>query len=206
MIRPESLPLFAVAAATIVAAATDLRRFKVYNVLTLPMLAAGLVASGWSGGLGGLGSSLLGAMVGLSVLAAFFAMGGVGAGDVKLFAAMGAWLGAWPTLQVFAASALAAGAYALALTAIGQGAGAASVELADLGRRMISPGRWSRPTARVADEALRPDRRRRLVPFAAATCLGFFAMIAVWHHDGSRVATPSGPAPTSALVAWGDAR
>ena len=200
MIRAESFPLVAVAAATLIAAATDLRRFKVYNVLTLPMLAGGLVASGWIGGLSGLGSSLLGAVIGLVVLAAFFALGGVGAGDVKLFAAIGAWLGAWPTLQVFAASALAAGAYALVLTVIGDGAGLTAVKLASLGRRMLAPREWSRPTTRVEVEARRDDRRRRLVPFAATTCLGFFAMLALWHHDGARVGTPSG----ASTVAWNE--
>ena len=205
MIRAESLPLIAVAAATLIAAATDLRRFKVYNALTLPTLAAGLVASAWSGGASGLASSLLGASTGLVILAAFFSLGGVGAGDVKLFAAMGAWLGAWPTLQVLAASALVAGVYAVALTAIGLGVGETSLKLAGLGHRMLTPALWSRPTARVEVEALRSDRRRRLVPFAAMTCLGFFAMLALWHHDGKRVPTPSGPAP-AALVAWGGRR
>lgn len=206
MIGAGSLPLMAVGAGTLIAAATDLRRFKVYNVLTLPMLVAGIAASAWSGGPAGLGGSLLGASAGFVVLAAFFALGGVGAGDVKLFAAIGAWLGPWPTLQVFAASALAAGAYAMVLTALSLGAGEAGFKVAMLGYRMAHPSLWAAPTARVAVEARRDDRRRRLVPFAAATCLGFFAMIAVWQRDGSTVTTPSGTAPVARIAGGGASR
>jgi prepilin peptidase CpaA len=205
MIRAESLPLIAVALATLIAAATDLWRFKVYNALTLPMLAVGLVASGWSGGLAGLGSSLLGASIGLVVLAAFFALGGVGAGDVKLYVAVGAWLGPWPMLQVFAASALANGAYAVILSVFYLGTGEAAFRVAMLGHRMLTPGTWSRPTAQVNVEARREDRRRRLVPFAASTCVGFFIMLALWNRDGSEVRTPSGPARV-ALFEGGIAR
>jgi prepilin peptidase CpaA len=183
MIRPEAVPLIAASVVTVVAATTDLWKFKVYNALTLPTLIGGVFVSWWIGGLSGLGSSLLGAAIGFFVLAAFFALGGVGAGDVKLFAALGAWLGPWPTMQVFAASAMCAGGYALVLCTLSRGVGEAAVQVAVLGHRMISPGLWSKPEVRIDAEVRRDDRRRRLVPFAATTCLGFFAMLALWHAN-----------------------
>ncbi|MDB5350316.1 MAG: Type leader peptidase family protein [Planctomycetota bacterium] len=183
MSRFELLPWLVVAFVTLVAGATDLWRFKVYNVLTFPALLGGVLVSSWLGGLSGLGYSLMGAAVGFGVLLLFFALGGVGAGDVKLFAAIGAWLGPGITADLFAVSALAAGGYALGLVILRGGLGQAVVEVTLLGARMFSPGSWSRSSTRIETEVCRPDRRRRLVPFAAVTCLAFFAMSYVQHLD-----------------------
>ncbi len=76
MSSTDWLPLVAVALATLAASATDLWKFKVYNVLTIPTLLAGLVVSTWLGGWGGLASSLLGAGLGFGLLVVFFAAGG----------------------------------------------------------------------------------------------------------------------------------
>jgi prepilin peptidase CpaA len=182
MPRPDQLSLIIAAAITLVAAATDLRRFKVYNWLTLPALAGGLLASAWFGGPAGLGNSMAGAAVGFCALAVFFAVGGVGAGDVKLLTALGAWLGPRLTLEVCLASALAAGLYAFVLLALRGGPMMAVIEVCEVGRGMLSPGEWARPATSIDAEVRRDDRRRRLVPFAAMTCLGFFATLA-WHRS-----------------------
>jgi len=174
---PDLFPLAVVGSATLAAAATDLWKFKVYNLLTIPTLALGLAASAWLGGWDGLRAGLLGASLGFGVLAVFFAIGGVGAGDVKLLAAVGAWLGPYLTYHVFVASAIAAGLYATALVLLRGGVLAVAAEVATLGRI----GGRDRPT--IEDEVRRPDRRRRLVPFAAMTCLGFFATMAMaWYR------------------------
>lgn len=174
---PEMMSLSAAAVACLIAAGTDLWKFKVYNALTLPALAGGLIASGLSGGWGGLTASGLGALTGFGLLVAFFAMGGVGAGDVKLLTALGAWLGPSLTLHVFLASAIAAGLYALALAVASGGLLATAVDMLHLAQRIrrldFRPG----PAAPIAAEAARGDRRRRLVPFAAMTCAGFFFVV-----------------------------
>src|SRR5262245_16625871 len=104
-----------VLAASLVAAVTDLWKFRVLNVVTLPVLLTGLVYhtvagaisdAGWTAGFL---NSLLGALFGFGILFAFYVMGGMGAGDVKLMAALGAWLGMLLTLYVFIASSLATG-------------------------------------------------------------------------------------------------
>ncbi len=191
MFRPELIPLAAVGLATLAASATDLREFKVYNALTVPTLALGLATSAWLGGWAGLGSGLLGAGLGLGLLVAFFAMGGVGAGDVKLLAAVGAWLGPYLTYQVFVASALAAGLYAMALVLLRRGGllGLAA-EFSAIRAAATDPGSWRRPGATIEDEVGRADRRRRLVPFAAMTCLGYLATMAWWHDDLDEVWPP----------------
>jgi len=208
--RTDLIPLAAVALATLAASATDLWKFKVYNALTFPTLLLGLACSGWLGGWPGLGSSLLGAGLGLGLLVVFFALGGVGAGDVKLLMAVGAWLGPFLTYQVFVASAFAAGLYAAALIWSRGGPMAVVAEVYLLGMALARPGRSARPPATIEAEVRRPDRRRRLVPFGAMTCVGFFATMAWWGARIDEVWPPYDDRPSAVATASnfnpGDAR
>jgi prepilin peptidase CpaA len=110
-----SFPVYVVLAASLIAAVTDVWKFKVHNLLTMPLLLSGLLYHGIVGGQAGLGESFLGVLFGFGVLFVFYLMGGMGAGDVKLLAAAGAWLGMPLTFFVFLASASAAGVYAIVL-------------------------------------------------------------------------------------------
>jgi prepilin peptidase CpaA len=83
-----------------VATFTDLRNRRIPNWLVLPFLLAGLIASTWLSGWHGLGQSFAGAGLGLLIYGFLFWMGGMGAGDVKLAAAIGAWI--WPNQLFFA--------------------------------------------------------------------------------------------------------
>jgi prepilin peptidase CpaA len=78
-----------------VALVTDLKTRKIYNWLTFPGMAAGLAVSAGAGGLAGLQGSLVGLLAASGVFLVGFLLGQMGAGDVKLMAAVGAWLG-WP--------------------------------------------------------------------------------------------------------------
>ena len=79
--------------ASLVAALVDIKSRRIPNVLTLPLLAAGIVQAVWFDGFDGLKSSLLAAVVlGLPYVLLFLFAGG-GAGDAKLMAAVGSWLG-----------------------------------------------------------------------------------------------------------------
>ena len=64
-----------------------------------------------------LAQCLLGGMVGLAVLLPFYAMGWMGAGDVKLFSTIGFLLGANALLPIWVAASLAAGVHALIVIA-----------------------------------------------------------------------------------------
>ncbi len=172
-----SIALVVVAAVTMIAAVTDLVAFKIYNVLTFPTLLAGLVAGAAFHGFGGFAYSLSGAMVGFAVLVFFCALGGVGPGDVKLFTAIGAWLGPMLTLEVFAAAAIAAGIYAVVLTLMRGGLTIVLTDLSMLSYQMATPSQWRRPRVKIDEEVGRADRRSRLVPFGAMTCVGFLTLV-----------------------------
>jgi prepilin peptidase CpaA len=195
--------LSAAAVATVIAAATDLWKFKVYNALTFPALLAGLAASAWFNGWGGLAMSGLGALTGFGLLVAFFVMGGVGAGDVKLLTALGAWLGPALTVQVFLASAIAVGVYALALTILHGGPAATALDLLFLMQRVRRGEIVASGAPPIREEAARPDRRRRLVPFAAMTCLGFFVTIAWRGVELDEFRTPFEPRSALATASAG---
>ena len=95
-----------VSAILIWAAYIDGKQLRVPNWMTFPMVLAGLAYNTWAGGWGGLEASLAGMAVGLLCLLPLYAVGGMGAGDVKLMAGIGAWLGASITLYAFGVSAV----------------------------------------------------------------------------------------------------
>ncbi len=83
-----------------VAAFTDLRRGLIPNWLTLPPLLLVPPVQGLFLGPGALGSSLLGVFVCGAVPLMIFLRGGMGGGDVKLLAAVGAVAGARLGLEI----------------------------------------------------------------------------------------------------------
>jgi prepilin peptidase CpaA len=107
-----------VALTLILAAWIDGKELRVPNWITYPMALTGLLWHSYSGGLGnwddaGLLGSLAGLGMGLACLLPIYAVGGMGAGDVKLMAGMGAWLASWQTtaeafvVSVFVGAAMA---------------------------------------------------------------------------------------------------
>ncbi|WP_166824360.1 A24 family peptidase [Thalassoroseus pseudoceratinae] len=93
-----------VAVVLIVAAWIDGKELRVPNWLTYSMVLSGLVYNTVVGGWGGLGFALLGMVVGLLTLLPLYSVGGMGAGDVKLMAGIGAWLGSYITFYAFVAT------------------------------------------------------------------------------------------------------
>ena len=97
------------------AALIDGRSLRVPNWLTYHFLVGGLVFAFFRGGTPLLLSSLAGAGVGLLTLLPLYSIGGMGAGDVKLMAGLGAWIGPWLTAGAFLCSALAGAVIASAM-------------------------------------------------------------------------------------------
>jgi prepilin peptidase CpaA len=95
-----------VSAILVEAAIIDGRSLRVPNWLTYHFVAGGLIFAFWKGGSALLLTSMAGAAVGLLTLLPLYSIGGMGAGDVKLMAGIGAWIGPWLTLWAFVSSAL----------------------------------------------------------------------------------------------------
>jgi prepilin peptidase CpaA len=75
-----------------VASIWDVRVRRIPNWLSYSALATALVVAYRDGGIG-LGTAAAGAGIGLAAFVGPFALGAVGAGDVKFAAVVGAWLG-----------------------------------------------------------------------------------------------------------------
>jgi len=88
----------------VVAAVIDGYQLKVPNWITFPMILSGWAYSGAVYGWAGVADSLIGTVVGLGLLLPAYAIGGMGAGDVKLLAGVGAWVGATVTFYAFCVS------------------------------------------------------------------------------------------------------
>jgi prepilin peptidase CpaA len=111
--------LAAVIVAT-VACATDLRSRRIPNLLTFTAAALGIAVGSWTGGPDGAMTSSAGWLAGLAIFFVPFALRGLGGGDVKLLAALGAWVGPTDVVWVALYTGIAGGFLALG-TALANG-------------------------------------------------------------------------------------
>ncbi|WP_053367499.1 A24 family peptidase [Bacillus sp. FJAT-27245] len=102
----ENILLLAV---LIICTVTDIKSRKILNVVTLPAILICFIYYLITNGLDGFLFSGKGFLVGLGVLFIPFAMGGIGAGDVKLMAAIGAMKGAFFVFYAFLYAAIVGG-------------------------------------------------------------------------------------------------
>ena len=101
-------------AALLCAVFTDVRARRISNRLTYPLMAFGLAANAITGGWHGLSTSALGWLAGIALMLIPFALGAMGAGDVKLMAAIGALKGPHFVLVTLIYASLAGGLLAIA--------------------------------------------------------------------------------------------
>ncbi|ADG83646.1 A24 family peptidase [Thermincola potens] len=92
---------------------TDLKERKIYNKFVFPAIVFGLLYFTYIKGGSGLIFSLKGFGLGIALLFIPFALGGFGAGDVKLLGAVGALKGPAFVFAAFVLTALAGGLIAL---------------------------------------------------------------------------------------------
>jgi prepilin peptidase CpaA len=88
------------------AAVVDLRSRRIPNWMTGALVATGLVQSGMAFWSLTTGQAWAGIGVGFGLTFVLFALGGMGGGDVKLFAGIGAWVGPVRVIEIFAAEAV----------------------------------------------------------------------------------------------------
>lgn len=145
---------------------TDLRSRRIPNWLTLPFLILGIAASGFEKGWSGLEFSFLGVLAASLVMGVFCWLGGMGMGDLKLCAAVGAWVGLNQMLLILVMTGLAGGVialcWALAGGFLGQTLRGTAGLVAGFARRGIRPHETL-----VLDNAL-----ARRMPYAPAIAIG----------------------------------
>ncbi len=111
----ENWIVWFVAAVLVMAAVIDGLILKVPNWLNFPFILTGWLHWTLQDGAAGFGWSLVGTVVGMTPLLLLRSVGGMGAGDVKLAAGTGAWLGAIVSLKLFVAGGIAGGIIALGM-------------------------------------------------------------------------------------------
>ena len=154
----------------ITAAVLDYRTKKIPNWITVPAALTGLAFHAVMPESRGILWALAGFGVGFSLLIVPWLLGGGGMGDVKLLAALGAWLGPLMILAVFGASAVLAACMAAAVmvsASVTQGFSAAR-------------GRYLQVNHGGAATAAAPrPRPRRVIPFAVPICISTLVIVAM---------------------------
>lgn len=151
------------------ACVSDVRSRRIPNRLVVVLAFAGALYAAWTmTPRTGLGHSLGGIAVGLAIWVPFWMVGVLGAGDVKLAAAAGAWLGVGGVVEASLMAAVAGGG--LALWALARDGG--------IGSAMTRFSAWmvaSRSTGTLAPELTARERR---VPYGLAIATG--ALVTAW--------------------------
>ena len=188
----EHWPLLFVSAAMIVAAVIDGWKLKVPNWLTYPLVLGGWAFAlchnfGWleGSGVGGIGASVLGTLFGFLLLLPVYAIGGMGAGDVKMQMGFGAWVGAYfgvaDGLRViwwaFAAAVIIGGVIALGMMILRRHY---RQNLANT-REILGDLIGAPSVGDVAGRAAARKPRMHLLPYGIPLCLGFVGYLIYLH-------------------------
>jgi prepilin peptidase CpaA len=113
----EPFVVVSVAVAGVLGSAVDLRTRRVPNALTFSVAGAGLALAATGHWPVSLPSAALGLAIGLVMMLPGHVIGATGAGDVKLFAAIGTLLGPKAIALAFLYTAVAGGAIAVVVAA-----------------------------------------------------------------------------------------
>ena len=157
-------------------AAGDVRSRRIPNYLTLGAALAGLAYQLGCHGPAGLMDGFLGMLLGFGLLILPYIWGGMGAGDVKALASLGAWLGLRATFYLFCYMALAGGLLALGVLAWRGRLRVMFRQAYNLGLNWIlcrSPGLTAAPAVPAETKG---------IPYAVALTLGMGVML--WRGSG----------------------
>lgn len=158
-------------AASGLAAYFDLTARRIPNWLTASILAYGLMAQTWMGGWAGLRSSVLGAAIGGAILLVPVWFGGLGAGDMKLLAAIGGVVGPYGIILVFILASLAGGLLAIGVMFMRH-------RLSEPSRRLLKLllGACDAESLTLKFSAARSDS----IPYGIAISAGTWLFVALW--------------------------
>lgn len=174
------VPILVVLLAGLVASITDVRVLKVHNALTLPLIFSGLLYHAFAGGLS---TSLIGMCFGFAVLLIPYLLGGMGGGDVKLLAGVGAWLGMPLIFFIFIVAGILSGLCSMAVIICNNSALAAYANLLNTWDRITH---LSNQTAakELADNPTQLSERGRVIPFGVMIALGTLIVVCALFYIG----------------------
>jgi len=192
----DNWPVLVICIGMLAAAIIDWWKFKVPNKLTFPLIITGWLLGlannfGLEAGAGGIGSALLGTILGCALLIPVYAIGGMGAGDVKMTMGFGSWIGAFygfntgaevdaPSIifWAFICGVLAGGVIGLGMILIrGQ-----FRENAKHVREIIGDMFKSSGIGEVADKANARRPRWHRLPYGVPLCIGFLGYLVYIHN------------------------
>ena len=162
----------------VVAAWHDIRTRHIPNWIPVSGAVLGLALQIWHGGLQGGLTSIAGAALGCGIFLPLYVLGGMGAGDVKLFSAVGALVGPSALIIVFVFTGLLGG---LAAGVLAAWKGRLRHTLQQTGELMFAAGKiqWEHARAVTAAAGANPNALR--LPYGAVIAAGALLSLAVRH-------------------------
>lgn len=152
----------------------DLLTRRIPNWLTFPALLMGIAAQLWLAGWVGALDGVLGFLLGFALFFPIYLLGHMGAGDVKLQMAVGAWLGWRMALHVAVGAVVIGAAYALVEVIFRGRLIAVARNGYSFLRSLLVPG--------LVVEKLKVDEKRK---FAFGICIaGSVAAVVFLRHTG----------------------
>jgi prepilin peptidase CpaA len=188
----ENWPVLVVCAGMIAAAIIDWWKFKVPNNLTFPLILGGRLLGLLNlfplvpgGGHGWIGDALCGTFLACALLVPMYAIGGMGAGDVKMSMGFGSWIGAfygisvgwWIIVVAFCAGTIVGGFIALAMIVI-RGNYRGNLQHV---REIVSDAFTSSSVADMHDKANKRRSRWHRLPYGVPLCIGFVGYLIYWY-------------------------
>ena len=150
----------------------DVRYRRIPNAFVIATLASGLIVNTIYGGLNGVLASLGGCAIAFILMFILHVFGAMGAGDVKLFAAVGSLVGTHLVLPTFLVVILTGGALALLLM-LHRGAVRATMQRVLQILVGLLPG-WEMPRFSV------PSDRKHTIPYGVAITFGSLISLAIF--------------------------
>jgi prepilin peptidase CpaA len=192
LLSPENWPVLVVSASMIAAAIIDWWKFKVPNKLTFPIILSGWALGlannfGLGAGEGGIGAALAGTFFGMALLLPIYAIGGMGAGDVKMTMGFGSWIGAFYGFDngalgiiwwAFAVGTIVGGIIALGMIAVRKRYKQNVQNVREIvGDMFTSTG--------IGDVATKANARRprwHRLPYGVPLCIGFLGYLMYYYQ------------------------
>ena len=157
-------------------AVIDVRSARIPNRLTYTALVAALMLRTAVLGLSGLKSGALGMLVAGGLFLLLFVLGAMGGGDMKLMAAVGAWVGSTQVMMLILTAALAGGVLAIGRMIFSKAVGQTLRNIMHLIYYRLTSGLQPHPELNVQSSGA------QRVPFGVAIAVGALACAshAIW--------------------------